>query len=93
MIGGVVSNWDVKVFSQLPANLFLCLVMKLFVMLVMTNSTHTKFVDSTHTKFAGQSFSWSSFRCRLAITRSWSFVLFKMADSRLSNSATLRFPR
>ena len=68
-----------EIFSQLSANLFLCLVMKLFVMLVMTNITHAKFV--------GQYLQ--SFRFRLAITRSWSFVSFKMADSRLSNSEIL----
>ena len=47
MIGGVVSNWDVKDFQAMSANLFLCLVMKLFVMLVMTNITHKKFVGQS----------------------------------------------
>ena len=34
MVGGVVSNWDVKDFQPMSTNLFLCLVMKPFVMLV-----------------------------------------------------------
>ena len=66
MIGGVVSNcdvskifsqmkpfvmlWRLTIFSQLSANLFLCLVMKPFVMLVMTKITHAKFVGPSFTE-------------------------------------------
>ena len=49
-----------KIFSQLPAKLFLCLVMKSFVMLVMTNITHAKHVDQSFTELI---------RSRFAITR------------------------
>ena len=78
-----------KIFSQLPANLFLCSVMKSFVMLVMINIMHrlpNLLVDHS------QSFR---FRFTGTITRSRSFavVSFKMVDSRLLNSATLRFSR
>ena len=39
MIGGVVSNWDVKDFQPIACEFFLCLVMKPFEMLVMTRAS------------------------------------------------------
>ena len=50
MIGGVVSNWDVKDSQPTSENLFLCLVMKPFVMLIMTNIALSKLVGQSFTE-------------------------------------------
>ena len=80
---GVVSNWDVKDFPPIACESFPVL-------------KDEALCDVGNDQYYAYQICWSIIRVALdpdlQLPESCSFVSFKMADARLSNSEILRFP-